>query len=181
MSAVVLGLRVFLAAVLAVAGIGKVRNVAIFDAAAEAMPLSVLRLPAVLTPRLATGLLVATELVVAGLLLVWTTTPAGFVASTAVFLVMTVALTVILGRGQGASCRCFGADSGVLSSAHVVRAAVLFVAAAAGLVLMLVEPHQAKPLPAVALGAAIGGIMAATIVVNLDLLLYLRTPLPVAD
>lgn len=180
MSAVVLGLRVFLVVVLAVAGIGKVRSVAIFNAAAEAMPLSALRLSAVVTPRLATGLLVATELLVAGLLLVWTT-PAGFVASTAIFLVMTVALTVILGRGEGASCRCFGTDSGVLSSAHVVRAAVLFVAAAAGLVLMLVEPHQAKPLPAVALGAAIGGIMAATIVVNLDLLLYLRTPLPVTD
>ncbi len=170
----VLALRILLIGVLVVAGVGKVRSSAAFQAAADSLPAAALSLPGWLGPRVLATLLVAAELITAGALVLWTSA-IGFALSTALFLVMTSSLAKLVHDGADARCRCFGTDSGVLSGRHVVRAAALMAAGALGWILQTVA-HPGLPVTMTGAGAAVGGVMAATVIINWDLLVYLRTP-----
>jgi hypothetical protein len=117
----------------------------------------------------------AAELVTAGLLLPaaalvpfghghWLA-GAGLLFAVALFGVLTAAVWRAVARGTGAVCRCFGPARTRLGRRHVVRNAVLLLAAAIGLVqLSVVDVAD----PAIAGLAAAAGALGAVLVIRFD-------------
>jgi thiol-disulfide isomerase/thioredoxin len=130
MSAVMLGLRVLLAAVFAVAAAGKLADRPGTRAAAESFGA-----PRGLSRALAAALPLA-ELSAAGLLLMPSTTRAGALVALALLVVFSVAIAVNLALGRRPDCHCFGqVHSEPVGAATLVRNAALIAVAACVLII----------------------------------------------
>jgi hypothetical protein len=126
------GCRVLVGLVFAAAALGKARDVAGFEPSIRRLvpPLDALpRAWSRLTARLVIGL----ELVSAVLLVPPATAPWGFALALALDAAFTVAIGLVLRRGTGAACRCFGSEPRRLGYRHVVRDLMLGTVAALGL------------------------------------------------
>ena len=154
---VVVTAQFLLAAVFAVSAVAKVRDGSAFRRFVTALALPV---------RLSTVGVVTAELVVAGLLIVPATAPAGFAVALVLLAVFSAALGIGLRRDIPLSCGCFGSSSTPAGRAELVRNGVLAVVAVAG----LAGSAVAAPLPFdsgfVATGAL--GLAAAIVIVRFD-------------
>ncbi|MEU9606528.1 MauE/DoxX family redox-associated membrane protein [Streptomyces sp. NPDC048057] len=163
MDYLVIGVRSFVGTVFLISSLSKVTGASHreFRASLRAMRL----LPESLVAPVAVCVVVA-EVAVVGLL----ATPSqgrpavvGFTTAGLLLLVFSGAIVVLLRRGGGTSCRCFGSSSDVLARRHVLRNALLAVAAAVG-AFASAESHG-RPLtwPGVVvvlgIGAALGGLV----------------------
>jgi hypothetical protein len=88
---------------------------------------------------------------------------AGLVLAVGLFCVLTVAVWRAVARRTGAVCRCFGAARAVLSRRHVVRNALLLLAAALGLLSVM---DTATGVATVLAGAV--GAVGAVLVIRFD-------------
>ena len=90
---------------------------------------------------------------------------AGLVLAVGLFAVLTAAVWRAVTRRSGAVCRCFGAARTVLAHRHVVRNALLLLAAITGaLCLSVVDTAD----PAIAALAAVVGALGAVLVIRFD-------------
>ncbi|MGJ6966024.1 MauE/DoxX family redox-associated membrane protein [Streptosporangium sp. G11] len=115
----------------------------------------------------------AAEAVVVLLLVVPPTRDAGFAAATALLVVLTSGVAVVLARGGAQPCRCFGASSTPLSGRHLVRNLLLTAVALAG----LVGPDDRHPSPW-SIAVLLAGGLAGLLVTVLDDLVALFAPTP---
>jgi hypothetical protein len=124
--------------------------------------------------------LVAAELAACALLVVPagpTVTVAGLVAAASLLAVLTIGLTLVVGRGVSAACHCFGASAAVLGPRHIVRNLSLTVLATAGAV-GADAAADTRAHPAGAVMATVGGVVLGALVVRLDDLLELFRSTP---
>ncbi|MER5646484.1 MauE/DoxX family redox-associated membrane protein [Streptosporangium sp. NPDC002524] len=101
------------------------------------------------------------------------TRDAGFAAATALLVVLTSGVAVVLAGGGAEPCRCFGASSAPLSARHLVRNLLLTAAALAG----LAGPDGPRPSPWSVVALLAGGL-AGLLVTLLDDLVALFAPAP---
>jgi hypothetical protein len=177
---VLLGVRTGLAAVLLIAGLGKLRSrsaVGDFAASVTALGLAPARLAT------AFGIAVGTaECAVAVLLLAPGTGRAGPVAATVLFGLLTIVVMRALRAGTPAECRCFGSGGGPLRADHATRSAVLCVVAAGALAIEFAAGTAGSLVPASAslllptAVAAVFGVAAALPIVHWDDLRFLFRP-----
>lgn len=98
-----------------------------------------------------------------------------FAAAAALLLAFTVAIAMMLRRGEREGCRCFGAKATPLGPAHLIRNALLLAVALAGL--LAVGDLEASIEPAGAVLACAAGLVAGLLVTRFDDLTDLfRTP-----
>jgi hypothetical protein len=90
---------------------------------------------------------------------------------------LTVGIMMAMRRGADAQCACFGATARPLSGVHVVRDLVLLAATAGGLVLAATGPDRLAR-PAGALLALVAGTVCGLVVVRLDDMIELFSPVP---
>jgi hypothetical protein len=149
-----LGLRLFLAFVCLAAVVGKLRGRAGFDELGRTLARA--GVPAAWTTPAAAGLLLAESAVV--VLVPWPATAlAGSVLALGLFVALTTGVAVVVRRGTDLPCRCFGRSGARMTVSHVVRNAVLVVAAAAAVVTV---PH-----PGGGIGSVVGGVLAGVVAV----------------
>ncbi|WP_329080242.1 MauE/DoxX family redox-associated membrane protein [Streptosporangium sp. NBC_01469] len=117
--------------------------------------------------------LTAAEAVVVVLLAVPPTRDAGFAAATALLVVLTSGVAVVLARGGAEPCRCFGASSTPLSGRHLIRNLLLTAVALAG----LIGPDDRHPSPW-SVAVLLAGGLAGLLVTLLDDLVALFAPAP---
>jgi hypothetical protein len=160
------GIRLWLAMVCAVAVVGKVRSrrsfgqfVTSLEVTARAVPL--VRAPAVFARLVAVPLVVG-ECVVAVLLPV--TAVVGGVLAVGLFGGLTAGVAVAVATGTPAPCACFGRITRNLGWSHVVRNAVLLVAAGVALGLSLAGAGGSVG-PAAVVSAGVAAAMATLVVV----------------
>ncbi|HEX6356411.1 MauE/DoxX family redox-associated membrane protein [Actinophytocola sp.] len=119
---------------------------------------------------------VSAELTATVLLAVPAAAPAGLVLGLALLAAFTVAVAAALRRGETASCNCFGRSTVPLQPRHLVRNALLMAVAVVGLVAGLAGPAGAEVTGMALAGAA--AVVLAVLVLNLDALADLFTPVP---
>ncbi|MEU6722808.1 MauE/DoxX family redox-associated membrane protein [Nonomuraea wenchangensis] len=117
--------------------------------------------------------LAVSECGVALLLAVPFTRRAGFAAAVVLLAVLTAGVAVVLRRGSGVPCRCFGASPAPLSGRHLLRNLLLTAAALAGLTL----PAGSLTLAGWLIALLAGGL-AGVILTLLDDLVELFLPFP---
>ncbi|MER5625692.1 MauE/DoxX family redox-associated membrane protein [Streptosporangium sp. NPDC002544] len=115
----------------------------------------------------------AAEVIVVVLLAVPPTRGAGFAAATALLVVLTSGVAVVLTRGGAEPCRCFGASSTPLSGRHLIRNLLLIVVALAGLTGPAGQHSSTWSIVALLAGACAG-----LLVTMLDDLVALFAPTP---
>lgn len=111
--------------------------------------------------------MVAVECAVVVLLAVPATVTVGLLTGLGLLGVFTVAIGAALRRGSTEPCRCFGASASPLGTRHLVRNAILLLAAASGLAAGAM-PGDAQPWGLVFVGAA--AVVLAVLVVEFDVL-----------
>lgn len=156
------GARCLLLVVFAVSAVGKLRDPRAFRRATVAL----VPLARPVGGVVAVGVIAAESAVVV-LLAVPATARAGLVAGLGLLGVFTVAIGAALRRGATEPCRCFGASATPLGARHLVRNAILLLAAASGLAAGAL-PGDAQPWGLVFVGAA--AVVLAVLVVQFDVL-----------
>ncbi|GAB3129483.1 MauE/DoxX family redox-associated membrane protein [Microbispora hainanensis] len=171
MAFVVSGCQGLLAVVFLASGVSKLRGGRALRAFAAS--LAAMRLVSRSRAAFVATTLAAAEGCVTVLVAVPLTRQAGFAAAIALLAVLTTGVAVVLARGGGVPCRCFGASPAPLSGRHLVRNLLLVAVALAGLVL---------PAGSLALSgwlvAFLAGGLGGVIVTLLDDLVELFVPSP---
>ncbi|MFJ8078415.1 MauE/DoxX family redox-associated membrane protein [Streptomyces sp. NPDC096176] len=173
MSYVAIGIRCLIGVVFLVSSLSKVSRrgaFASFTASVSEMRL----LPPALAGTVASAV-VSAECAVC-VLLVIPAAPAmtlGFLAAAGMLTTFAAAITLSLRRGGRVACRCFGASTTPLGLLHVVRNGVL---ASLAILAAVVDAPRGPVQGAGALAAVCAGVMAAGVVVKLDDLVGLFTP-----
>ena len=163
MSYVVLGCRLLIAVVFAVAAGAKLSSRSGFaEFAASVRDLRLLPRP--LATPVAVAVVAAEGAVVAAMAVA---PAAGFVLAAALLTAVTAAAVAAMRHGRRVPCRCFGASGRPLGPRHVARNAVLLAAAAAGFAGLATAGASAVR-PAGAVLAALAGLVAGAVVVRLD-------------
>jgi hypothetical protein len=159
------GARCLLLVVFAVSAAGKLRGAGAFGAFRRA---TVTLVPWVrpVGAAVAAGV-VAAESAVVVLLATPATVSVGFAAGLGLLGVFTVAIAAALRRGSTEPCRCFGASASPLGARHLVRNAILLLAAASGFAAGTM-PGAAEPWGLVFVGAT--AVVLALLVVWFDVL-----------
>lgn len=121
---------------------------------------------------------VAGELAVPVLLVVPGTAGIGLGIAVLLLTVFGVGIVAAMRRGLRTSCGCFGSSSTPLGTRHLVRNAMLVIAAATGLAFGPDRVGQADPAGLAVAGA--GALILAVLVVRLDDLIDLFMPAPAA-
>jgi hypothetical protein len=155
---VVLGCQFLLGLVFAAAVAGKVTGYRAFVGSVEDMGF---RPAAPIAALVLLGEIAVVALVV-------TVPPAGFALAALILVTFAAAIVLSLRRGNTKPCRCFGRSTTPLGRHHVWRNVLLIAVAMLG---ALAEPGTAGP--AVAVLAAVAGVIAGTLVVMLDDLRFL--------
>ncbi|MGP3916693.1 MauE/DoxX family redox-associated membrane protein [Nonomuraea sp. 10N515B] len=164
--------RALLAAVFAIALVGKVRGRTAFDEfTASIVTLGVL--PRGMSVVAAYALVAAEAVAVLLLALPWTV-PLGFAAAVGTLAVLTGGILAALRGGRQAPCRCFGASATPLGRVHVVRNLVLAAVGGIGLAAWITAGTSA-PNPAGVVLALVAAGVGALLVVRLDDLMELFT------
>ncbi|HET7012671.1 MAG TPA: MauE/DoxX family redox-associated membrane protein [Streptosporangiaceae bacterium] len=164
--------RVLLAVTLAVAGLGKLRSRAAFDAFAETFgDLGWRSGPG---RRAAAAALPGAELGSAVLLAVPPTLIWGYAAALTLLAAMTATAAMAVKRGRRVRCRCFGLAEESIGASTLTRNTVLVAAGLAGLAGALASAGRAGSPAAQVLGAGLGLIGAAVIVYWAELGYLLR-------
>lgn len=164
--------RVLLAAVFAIAFVGKVRGRAALDEFVSSIVVLEV-LPRRVSVAAAHALLAAEAAAVLLLALPWTV-PLGFVAAVGTLAVMTGGILAALRRGRQAPCRCFGSSVTPLGRVHVVRNLVLATLGGVGLIAWITA-GASTPHPAGVVLALVAAGVGALLVVRLDDLMELFT------
>ncbi len=178
MGYLVVGCRVLVGTVFAIAVVGKIRGTVPLRAFVRSLG-DLASVPRRLRPVVAAAVLLC-EAAVPVLLALPGTAPAGLGLAGAVLATFTVALGRAWRRGVREPCRCFGAGAAPLSRAQVVRNGLLTTIAAAGLAAALRWPAPSAPgAGAAAAGialAALAGVIAAMVLIRLDDIVALFAP-----
>jgi len=177
MEILALGLRLWIVLVLLAAVVGKVRRRAAWGEFRNM--LAAIGVPARLVGATAVTVAAVEATVVA--LGPWPrTAPVGMALATALFLAFTAGVAVVVRRRITAACRCFGAGGTQLRRLHVVRNAVLTVAAGVAAVASAVASGPVS-LPAVLLCLVAGGVAAVLVAQLEDLVGLFSDARPVAS
>jgi Methylamine utilisation protein MauE len=123
----------------------------------------------------AAAMVVGGELAAVGLLMVPTTRQLGFGLAASLGTAFAVGLAAAIRRGERAPCRCFGAATGQLGSAHLFRALLLVGVALVGLGSSM-APLDQPIRPAGMLVMTAGAVLAAVLVIRFDDLAMLFRP-----
>lgn len=151
--------RIALGVVLAWSAVGKVTPAGFRSAQAMFDRLGI--------PRAAVPLLIGVEAAVAALIVLPVTAQVGAIAAALLTAGLTAGVAVVLRRGIEVRCACFGSSAGALAPVHLVRNAVLLVAALVG----GYSAPGASPVVAVPAGVAL-----ALIVIRFEDLDFLFRP-----
>lgn len=156
----VLGVRIVVGVVFAVAAAGKLRSRQSFTEFAGS--LAPLGRPGTdwrpVAAAVATG-----EVGTAVLLAVPGTTGIGLAAATALLLALSAGIGSALARGRELRCRCFGTSGSTLRGTHLVRNGMLAVLSGGALSVYLAGPLPAVPLGLVAPAALLGAFLAIVV------------------
>jgi hypothetical protein len=172
MGYLVVGCRVLLGTVFAVALVGKVWGTGAWQAFTASLS-DLARVPRRLRPVVAAAILLCEATVLALLAVPWTVV-AGLGLAAVLLAVFTAALGAAVRRGVREPCRCFGAGAAPLSRVHVVRNGLLTTIAATGTAAAFAGPNPAEP--AGLLVAALVGATVAAVLLRLDDIVALFTP-----
>jgi hypothetical protein len=124
---------------------------------------------------LAAAIAVAGEAAAVMLLALPWTRWVGFVVGAGLLAVFTIAIVMVLRRGQAATCRCFGASSTPLNPTHVIRNLGLSGVCVAGAIGAAVSSGRAPDLAGSALALATAAV-ALLFVVRFDDVVALLAP-----
>lgn len=161
--------RVGIASVLAVSAASKLRSAAALQSFATS--LQAFRLPRFVL-RAAPYLIVASETSVPVLLIVSPSVPIGYALSMLLMAVFEVGIARAVMSNLRIPCRCFGADGEVLAIRHIVRNAIVFAVAAAGLATHL-SSLGANASNGTVADATVGGLLLGLTLIRWDDLVFL--------
>jgi hypothetical protein len=172
MGYLVVGCRVLLGTVFAVALVGKIWGNGAWRAFVASLG-ELVRVPPRLRPFVGVAIALG-EAAVLGLLAVPVAVPAGLGLAAVLLAAFTVGIGAAVRRGVREPCRCFGSGSAPLSRAHVARNGLLTTVATAGAAAAIGWPGTGEP--AGLLVAALVGVTVAAVLIRLDDIVALFTP-----
>lgn len=159
--------RALLAVVFLVATVSKWRDFASFRRSVVAF--------GVPWPGLTAAVVSAVEATVVVLVIVPATALVGYAVAVIVLSGFIIGITSVLRRKRAVTCRCFGANGGLLRRHHIVRNALLAAVAVAGAGANLVASGAPVARPGTVLAAAAGATI-AVLVIRWDDVAFALTP-----
>ncbi len=125
--------------------------------------------------RLLACTVICAELAIPLLLSIQSTAVVGFALALGVLTAFSAGIIVVLNRGTAATCQCFGLSGALLGIHHVVRNAILWIAAALGGTAVMLSRQADIQVGGVVVAVA-GAFLVAFIIVILDELMALFRP-----
>lgn len=164
--------RLALAAVMALAAVGKLRSPRVFAVSLEGFGV----IPARLRGPLAV-LVPAVELFIALLLALPATVTAGFLAAALFCCGLTAVPIIVVARGKTVKCACFGAGETPMGGWHIARNAVLLAAAVLGsFVAIRLGDGVPAEVPGIALAVVSAGVLTTLMVFVDDIAALFASP-----
>lgn len=124
-----LGIRLFIAGVLVIAAVGKLRNIRSFVLTVRSF-----RIVSRRWERLLAWTVVLAEIVTALLLAIPAWSAVGLCLAVLLMGAFTVAMLTVLARGERVACGCFGSSTVLIGKMHIVRNSLIILVAIVGIV-----------------------------------------------